>query len=172
MKSTALNIIANKLNLKGQEYAACNMFGKPYFMQYVGECQYTLGDDEDGLVSRIPEGSRYIKSEDILYEIKKIQQEQILADGYVYEHIRRGMPKNQREALKNSYKMKKDLECLEFAQEKYSNGETTLQMLDDAKIYDMDSAELEEKSWTELANVRYFYEFFRKHKDAFEDSEW
>ena len=225
-KSTALNIIANTLNLKGQEYAACNMFGKPYFMQYVGECQYTLGDDEDGLVSRIPEGSRYIKSEDILYEIKKIQQEQILADGYVYEHIRRGMPKNQREALKNSYKMKKDLECLEFAQEKYSNGETTLQMLDDylepdalylldepevslspanqvalaeqlnkmarflgcqfiiathspfmlgtlnAKIYDMDSAELEEKSWTELANVRYFYEFFRKHKDAFEDSEW
>lgn len=63
-------------------------------------------------------------SEDILYEIKKIQQEQVLEDGYIYEHIRRGMPKGQREHLKNSYKMKKDLECLVFAQEKYSNGET------------------------------------------------
>lgn len=225
-KSTALNIIANKLELNGQEYASSNMFGKPYFMQFVGECRYTLGDGEDGAALRIPKGSRYVKSEDILYEIKKIQQEQILADGYIYEHIRRGMPKEQREALRNSYQMKKDMERLEFAQEKYSNGETTLQMLDDylepdalylldepevslspenqvalakqlnkmarflgcqfiiathspfmlgtlnAKIYDLDSSELEEKTWTELANVRYFYEFFRKHRDAFEDGGW
>ena len=133
------------------------------------------------------------------------------------------MPKEQRENLKNSYKMIKDLECLKFAQEKYSNGETTLQMLEDyiepdalylldepevslspanqvalaeqinkmtrflgcqfiisthspfmlgtlnAKIYDLDSGELEEKRWTELANVRYFYEFFRKYREEFEN---
>lgn len=224
-KSTMLNIIANKLKLEGQEYASCNMFGTtPYFMQFVGECQYSPGEDEDGRTLAIPRRSRYIKSEDILYEIKKIQQEQVLEDGYVYEHIRRGMPKEQRENLKNSYKMKKDLENLIFAQEKYSNGETTLQMLEDyiepdalylldepevslspanqvalaqefnkmarflgcqfiiathspfmlgtlnAKIYDLDTGELEEKKWTKLANVRYFYEFFRKHGGEFEEA--
>ena len=226
-KSTMLNIIANKLKLKGQEYATSNMFGtKPYFMQFIEECQYSLGEDEDGLITRLPKGSRYIKSEDILYEIKKIQQEQILEDGYVYEHIRRGMPKEQRENLKNSYKMKRDIECLVFAQEKYSNGETTLQLLEDyiepdalylldepevslspenqvvlaeelnkmarflgcqfiiathspfmlgtlnAKIYNLDSEDMEEMIWTELANVRYFYEFFRKHKNEFEGGEF
>lgn len=223
-KSTMLNIIANRLQLDGLEYAASNMFGTtPYFMQFINECQYSLGEDEDGRTVLLPKGSRYIKSEDILYEIKKIQQEQILEDGYVYEHIRRGMPKEQRENLKNSYKMKKDLECLLFAQEKYSNGETTLQMLEDyiepdalylldepevslspanqvalaeelnkmarflgcqfiiathspfmlgtlnAKIYDLDTGELEEKTWTKLANVRYFYEFFQRRKAEFED---
>ena len=225
-KSTMLNIIANKLQLEGYEYATSNMFGTtPYFMQFINECQYSLGEDEDGRTVRVPKGSRYIKSEDILYEIKKIQQEQILEDGYVYEHIRRGMPKEQRKNLKNSYKMKKDIECLVFAQEKYSNGETTLQMLGDyiepdalylldepevslspenqvalaeelnkmarflgcqfiiathspfmlgtlnAKIYDLDSGEMEEKKWTELANVRYFYEFFKRRETEFEDGE-
>ncbi len=222
-KSTMLNIIANKLGLKGQEYASCNMFGPcSYFMRFIGECRYTPGEEEDGSVVRIPKESRYIKSEDILYEIKKIQQEQVLADGYVYEHIRRGMPKEQRENLKNSWQMKKAMENIIFSQEKYSNGETTLQMLEDyiepdglylldepevslspanqvalaeqlnemarflrcqfiiathspfllgtlnAKIYDLDSGELEERRWSELSNVRYFYEFFKKHKKEFE----
>lgn len=225
-KSTMLNIIANKLRLKGQEYATSNRYGStPYFMQFIDECQYSLGEDEDGRTVKLPRGSRYIKSEDILYEIKKIQQEQILEDGYVYEHIRKGMPKEQRENLKNSYKMKQEIEYLKFAQEKYSNGETTLQMLEDymepdalylldepevslspenqvalaeklnemarylgcqfiiathspymlgtlnAKIYNLDSEELEEMKWTELANVRYIYEFFKKHKEEFEDKE-
>ena len=130
-KSTILNIIANKLQLKGQEYATNNKFAG-YFPQFINECDFTLGEDETGKsVKKVPADSRYIKSEDILYEIKKIQQEQILADGYVYEHIRRGMPKKQREQLKNSFQMKQQMEYMKFAQEKYSNGETTLQMLDD-----------------------------------------
>ena len=37
-----------------------------------------------------------------------------------------------------------------------------------ARIYDLDSGELEERQWQQLANVRYFYEFFKKHKDEFE----
>ena len=111
---------------------------------------------------------------------------------------------------------------LKFAQEKYSNGETTLQMLDDyiepdalylldepevslspenqailaenlnklarflncqfiisthspfmlgtlhAKIYNLYSSELEEAKWTELENMRYFFDFFQKHKGEFE----
>lgn len=220
-KSTMLNIIANKLKLQGQECAACNMFGS-YFTQFIEECRYSVGEEEDGSAARIPKGSRYIKSEDILYEIKKIQQEQVLEEGYIYEHIRRGMPKEQRGELKNSWQMRKAIENMIFCQEKYSNGETTMQMLEDymepdalylldepevslspanqvalaeqinemarflrcqfiiathspfllgtlnAKIYDLDSGELEERRWSELANVRYFYEFFQKHKEEFE----
>lgn len=224
-KSTLLNIIANKLQIEGQEYATSNQYGTtPYFMKFVNECNYTLGEDEDGRpIRRLPLRSRYIKSEDILYEIKKIQQEQILADGYIYEHIRRGMAKEQREELRNSDKMRKQMEIIKFAQEKYSNGETTLQMLDDylesdalylldepevslspanqtllagkinemsrllgcqfiiathspfmlgtlrAKIYNLDSEELEVTKWTELENVKYFYNFFKKHKKDFFD---
>lgn len=223
-KSTMLNIIANRLGLEGQEYAASNQYGRVlYFPQFVEECRYTLGDDEEGRpVRRIPKSSRYLKSEDILYEIKKIQQEQILGDGYVYEHVRRGLPKEQRELFRNSYDTQQRLECLKFAQEKYSNGETTLQMLEDylepdalylldepevslspanqtelaeklntlarflgcqfiiathspfmlgtlnAKIYNLDSKELAEAKWTELENVRYFYDFFAKHRKEFE----
>lgn len=223
-KSTMLNIMANKLQIEGQEYATSNQYGIiHYFTKFIDECRYTLGEDEDGRqIGRLPRGSRYIKSEDILYEIKKIQQEQILGDGYIYEHIRRGMNKEQIEQLKNSDKMRKQMEFLKFAQEKYSNGETTIQMLDDyvesdalylldepevslspanqtllaekinkmsrllgcqfiisthspfmlgtlnAKIYNLDSRELEVTKWTDLENVRYSYDFFERHKKEFE----
>ena len=36
-----------------------------------------------------------------------------------------------------------------------------------AKIYNSDSEDLEVSEWTELENVRYFYEFFEKHKEKF-----
>lgn len=222
-KSTILNIMANKLQMEGQEYATSNKYGiTPYFKKFIDECSYTLGEEESGIpIGRLPEGSRYIKSEDILYEIKKIQQEQILGDGYIYEHVRRGMPKEQREQLRNSVKMSEQMEYMKFAQEKYSNGETTLQMLDDyiepdalylldepevslspanqillaekinkmsrflgcqfiisthspfmlgtlnAKIYNLDSRELEETKWTELGNVKYFFDFFERHRNEF-----
>ncbi len=225
-KSTMLNIMANKLGLEGLEYATSNQYGRvPYFMKFVEECSFSLGEEEDGRpLSRIPAGSRYVKSEDILYEIKKIQQEQVLEDGYVYEHVRRGLSREQREEFRNSYGTAQKLEILKFAQEKYSNGETTLQMLDDymepdalylldepevslspenqtklaerlnrmarflgcqfvisthspfmlgtlqAKIYDLDSRDLEVVGWTELKNVRYFFEFFERHRMLFIDT--
>lgn len=224
-KSTMLNIMANKLQLEGLEYATSNQYGRvPYFMKFVEGCSFSLGEEEDGrALSRIPSGSRYIKSEDILYEIKKIQQEQVLEDGYVYEHVRRGLAREQREAFRKSYATEKRLEILKYAQEKYSNGETTLQMLDDylepdalylldepevslspenqtrlaerlnrmarflgcqfvisthspfmlgtlqAKIYNLDSREMEVAEWMELKNVRYFFEFFERHRGEFED---
>lgn len=223
-KSTVLNIIANKLKLQGQEYAASNRFGRVlYFERFVEECRFTLGEREDGGTFReIPRGSRYIKSEDILYEIKKIQQEQVLQDGYVYEHVRRGMDKEAVRGALDSWGTRQKLENLVYAQEKYSNGETTLQMLEDfiepdglylldepevslspenqvalaeklnrmarflgcqfivathspfvlgtlqGRIYDLDSREWEEKEWTELGNVRYFWRFFEGRRGEFE----
>lgn len=222
-KSTILNIMANKLQLEGQEYVTSNKYGKViYYTKFVDECSFTLGDDENGRqLYKLPKHSRYIKSEDILYEIKKIQQEQILNDGYIYEHIKRGMDKKSREDFKNSAKVHKQIEYLKFAQEKYSNGETTLQMFDDfvepdalylldepevslspvnqvflaekinemsrllgcqfiisthspfllgtlnSKIYNLDSKKFDVTKWTDLENIRCFYNFFQNHKNEF-----
>lgn len=37
-----------------------------------------------------------------------------------------------------------------------------------AKIYNLNSNDLEEAKWTDLENVRYFYNFVQEHKDEFE----
>lgn len=39
--------------------------------------------------------------------------------------------------------------------------------LKNAKIYDMDACPVDLKSWTELGNVRAYYEFFKEHEDEF-----
>ena len=41
----------------------------------------------------------------------------------------------------------------------------------DAKIYDLSGEKACVKRWTELSNVRAYYEFFKKHEDEFEDEE-
>lgn len=38
-----------------------------------------------------------------------------------------------------------------------------------AKIYDLDEDPADVKKWTELGNVRAYYEFFRKHRSEFEE---
>ncbi|MBQ7886061.1 MAG: AAA family ATPase [Clostridia bacterium] len=38
-----------------------------------------------------------------------------------------------------------------------------------AKIYDLDSDPVDVRKWTELRNVRTYYEFFKTHQSAFED---
>ena len=39
--------------------------------------------------------------------------------------------------------------------------------LKDAKIYDLDSRPAESKKWTELPNVKIYYDFFMDHKNEF-----
>ena len=81
-KSTLLNIIANCLKVKGKEYATSNSYGiVDYCGLFSSECSYSFGEDDYGnMIRNIPTNSRYIKSEDILYEIKKIQQKQVLCN--------------------------------------------------------------------------------------------
>ena len=225
-KSTLLNIIANKLELKGKEYAAGNSFGLvDYCGQFSQECCFDFGDDEEAgcLFHSLPTNSRYIKSEDILYEIKKIQQRQVLADGMTYDYVKRGMSVAEAEQFLSSKEGRKQQGYIEFAQEKYSNGETSLQYLEEflrpdalylldepevslspanqvkiaqemnqmarylncqfiiathspfmlgtlnAKIYNIDSPDYDIAKWSELENVRYFYDFFKKHEKEFID---
>ena len=37
-----------------------------------------------------------------------------------------------------------------------------------AKIYDMDEETVDVKRWSELGNVRAYYDFFKKHEREFE----
>ncbi|WP_251551227.1 AAA family ATPase [Neobacillus muris] len=221
-KSTLLNLIANKLNITGAEGLTNNGYNQ-YPIDYIANCSYRLGEKEsDGESDRVPPNSLYIKSEDILYEIKKIQQEAVLKEGYLYQHAKLGYTKEQLEELKHSSQMYKQIENMKFAIEKYSNGETSMQLFEeylapdgfylldepetslsptnqiqlaeeinklarffdcqfiiathspfmlgtlDAKIYNLDAPLLRTNKWTELENVRFFYDFFKKRKNEFE----
>lgn len=222
-KSTLLNIIANKLQLKGKEYATSNSYGTvDYCNSFSAECSYSLGEDDFGIdIKNIPLNSRYIKSEDILYEIKKIQQKQVLSDGMEYDYVQKGMTLQEAKKFVESVEGKKQEEYIKFAQEKYSNGETSMQyfeeylqpnalyLLDEpevslspsnqvqlaneinklarllgcqfiiathspfmlgtlnAKIYNIDTKEYDVVRWSELENVRYFYDFFKRHEQEF-----
>lgn len=223
-KSTLLNIIANKLEIKGKEYATSNSFGiVDYCGAFSSECSYSLGEDDLGQSIRdLPPNSRYIKSEDILYEIKKIQQKQVLSDGMEYDYVQKGMALQEARRFLASNKGKRQQEYIEFAQEKYSNGETSLRyfeehllpdalyLLDEpevslspanqvalaeqinkmarllecqfiiathspfmlgtlnAKIYNIDTKEYDVVRWSQLENVRYFYDFFKAHEKEFQ----
>ncbi|MBR1855042.1 MAG: AAA family ATPase [Lachnospiraceae bacterium] len=222
-KSTILNIIANKLKLPGKEYATSNSFGRvDYCGRFSEECAFGLADDENSgrPIRSIPKNSRFIKSEDILYEIKKVQQRQVLAEGLLYDCMKAGRTRREAETFLASKEGPK-LEELEFGQEKFSNGETAMQYFDefltpdalflmdepeislspanqvalaqeinkmahflgcqfiiathspfllgtlDAKIYNIDSVDYRVCKWSELENVRYFYEFFKKREADF-----
>lgn len=135
-KSTLLNIIAQKINARGYETYT---YGQQYIDKFVRECRFDVGEDELGADLRIPQASLYIKSEDILFEIKKIQQEDALERGYVYDLMKqKGIDRKSAEqsfySHENSFWSRKEI--LEFAQEKYSNGETAMQILMDAFIPD------------------------------------
>ncbi len=127
-KSTLLNLIANKLSITGAE-SYNPAYGK-YSLQYLAECSYDLEEQLDGGSCQIPADSLYLKSEDILYEIKKIQQEAILREGYVYQQAKLGYTKEQLDDLKRSQKLYQQIEIMKFANEKYSNGETSMQLFD------------------------------------------
>lgn len=131
-KSTILNIIAHKLNIKGKERNYSRVDGwYPYFEEYASKCEYELGEDENGRTFNIlPENSKYIKSEEILYEIRKIQQDAVLQESIESNLVRERGLQNAREFLKTKVG-EKQFSRFAFSQDKYSNGETTLQILED-----------------------------------------
>lgn len=159
-KSTILNLIAHKLNLKGKELIHQPVQGEyPYYEKFISSCQYSLEEDENGKkIKKIPQDSRYIKSEEILYEIRKIQQESILEEGLISNLVRQGMEVNKAKEFTKTEEGQVQLARFEFAQEKYSNGETTMQILEDNiqpdQLYLLDEPEvsLSPQNQVELAH--------------------
>ncbi|SIR70561.1 hypothetical protein [Paenibacillus macquariensis] len=77
-KSTLLNVIPIKLGISGAERMTSYGHGI-YAQRFLDLSSYQLGHDEqENEIRQLPEGSQYMKSEGILYEIKKIQQSSVL----------------------------------------------------------------------------------------------
>lgn len=132
-KSTLLNVISNKLGITGAEKLASqfSLFAK----QFLDLSSFQLGlNEREHEISRLPEGSRYLKSEDILYEVKKIQQASVLREGLLYEQKNKGMNTAQVQRYEASYRFKQELENIQFSQEKYSNGETSMQFFEETLL--------------------------------------
>lgn len=129
-KSSLLNIMANKLGIAGAERMTSDF--SPYVQRFLDASSYRLGQNEDEReLRKLPEGSRYMKSEDILYEIKKIQQAGVLRESLLHEQRGGGMSREETEAYGDSYAFKKRMGIIQFSQEKYSNGETSMHYFGD-----------------------------------------
>ncbi len=221
-KSTLLNIIAGVLGLEGEEKMR---FGQSFIDRYMQACSYTLATDARGIPLRIPAQSRYIKSEDLLFVIKCIQQEEALERDFMYKERQKGKSLAEVKGMFYDGTAAEALKTMAFRQEKYSNGETAMQLLEDdlqpgglylldepevslslqnqqkltekivelarffdcqfviathspillaglrGTIYNLDPPHARECSWYELENVRYLYDFFRRHENAFDRHE-
>lgn len=227
-KSTALNIIAEKLELDRD-----SVFNKSnFFPDYLALCQAEL-------MQEVPEHSRIVTSDDVFDYMLNIrclnegidQRRSELFQEYLdvkysnfqmksmadYEQLRRV---NKARSNTQSKFVRKEL--MDNVRE-YSNGESAfhyfaekigengLFLLDEpenslsparqqelvkfiedsarffgcqfvisthspfllamkgAKIYDLDECPVDVKRWTQLENVRVYYEFFREHKEEFAD---
>ena len=222
-KSTLLSLVAKKIQARGYEDYTVSQLG---IEQFVSECTISYGEDDYGHELMIPKGSLYLKSEDLLYEVKKVEQESALENGYVFDEMRiNNLTKEQAILKLHSPVMKgapSRLACIQFNQEKYSNGETAMTILENslepdnlylldepevslspsnqvklaeeinklarflncqfiiathspfmlgtlnARIYNMDDECMDVSRWQDLENVRYFYNFFKKHEIEFE----
>ncbi|GIP15907.1 ATPase AAA [Paenibacillus montaniterrae] len=130
-KSSLLNIIANKLGIKGNERMASYGENK-YAERFMEYCSFELGEDErEHKLAGLPDKSLYLKSEDILYEIKKIQQQAVLREGLLFEQAKQGANRAELAQYEGSFELYKKLDIVSYAQEKYSNGETSMQLFED-----------------------------------------
>ena len=122
-----------------------------------------------------------MKSEDVLYEIKKIQQEEALEQGYVYEQMLTDILEPDNLYLldepevslspQNQVKLAEEInQCARFLGCQFIIATHSPFMLGtlQAKIYNLESTEVEEAKWYELKNVQLFYEFFDKNRKYFE----
>lgn len=144
-KSTILNIIAHKLNLKGKERSNPKVIGTlDYFEDYASKCCYELGETTMQILEdNIQPDSLYLLDE----------PEVSLS------------PQNQVKLAEELNKMSRYL-GVQFIIATHSP--FMLGILN-AKIYDIDTKDYRVKKWNELENVKYFYEFFKSRSREFDN---
>lgn len=226
-KSTALNVIAEKLRLQRD-----SIFNKSnFFPDYLRMCELEI-------VGEIPEHSRIITSDDVfdyMLNIRHLNEGIDLKREELFEeYLEAKYSKFQLSSLDDYDQLKKVVTARSKSQSwyvrselmdnvrEYSNGESAyryftekigenalylldepenslsperqlelMQLIEDssrffgcqfiisthspfllslrgAKIYDLDENPPKVKRWTELKNVRIYYEFFKNHADKFE----
>lgn len=226
-KTTALNVIAEKLHLKRDTlYNRSN-----FFEDYTKMCFYEV-------TKTIPEGSRIITSDDVfdfMLNLRSIndginRKREDLFEDYLdakYSHfqmkslddyeqlkkvttarsnsqskfVRKNLMDNVREHSngesaflyfadkikdnglylldepENSLSPEKQQELLKFLEDSarffgcqfiISTHSPFLLSIRGAKIYDLDEEPVDVKRWTELSNVRAYFDFFKQHENEFE----
>lgn len=106
----------------------------------------------------------------------KIQQRQVLSEGMEYDYMQRGMSINEAKQFIASNEGRKQVALAEKINKMArllgcqfiiaTHSPFMLGTLN-AKIYNLDTKEYDVVKWSELENVRYFYDFFKKHKEEF-----
>ena len=189
----------------------------------------TIYKDFKELTEEIEDYQQILEEEDkiinefdkVANEIRKIQQDAVLQES-IKSNLTREKGIKDAEDFLETKEGAKQFSRFAFAQDKYSNGETTLQILEeniepdklylldepevslspknqvelakkinemsrylgiqfiisthspfmlgilDAKIYNLDTTDYRVQKWSELENVRYFYDFFMSRKDEFD----
>ena len=226
-KTTALNIIAEKLGLERDTlYNRSN-----FFEDYTRMCSYETEEE-------IPEGSRIITSDDVfdfmlnlrsindginrkreelfqeyldtkyshfqmksLDDYEQLRKSAMAKSNTQSKYIRKNLMDNVREhsngesaflyfadkikenALylldepENSLSPERQQELMKFIEDSarffgcqfvIATHSPFLLSMKGAKIYDMDEETVDVKRWSELANVRVYYEFFKKHEKEFD----
>ena len=91
--------------------------------------------------------------------------EQIESDAlYLLDEPENSLSITKQKELKSFLQDSAENFCCQFV---ISTHSPILLSIEGAKIYDIDSYPVECKKWTELENVRSYYEFFREHSDEF-----
>ena len=101
-KSTVLNIIAERLDLRNKTLGNTN----EYFNSCVRKCAFTLGADS------IPEDSMMIRSEDIMHYIANIRKRNADIDKVVQGWLEKGVDKKRRGTLEAEHMVKQQFEVL------------------------------------------------------------
>ena len=199
-KTTALNVIAEKLGLKRDTlYNRSN-----FFETYTHMCDFRTEHP-------IPSVSRIITSDDVFDFMLNLRSINEGSDGRLREshmarsksqskYVRKNLMDNVREHSngesaflyfsekieenglylldepENSLSPDRQQELLKFLEDSarffgcqflISTHSPFLLSMRNAKIYDMDEEVVDVKRWTELENVRVYYEFFKKHEGEF-----
>lgn len=225
-KTTALNVIAEKLGLERES----NFNKSSFFQQYVDSCEYEIR-------SEVQHGSRIITSDDVFDYMLNLRalndgidlKREELFDEYLEakysdfkyrsledydelkkvnlsrrktqsKYVRENLMNNVREISngesafmyftdkikenglyildepENSLSAARQIELVQFLEESarffqcqfiISTHSPFILSMKGAKIYDLDNTPVRTKSWTELENVRIYYEFFKKHENEF-----
>lgn len=176
-KTTALNVIAEKLNLQRDSLYNRSNFFEDYMDKKYGHFQMRSLADYDQLKkvnsARRSSQSQYIRknlSDNVrehsngesafLYFAEKIQENGL----YLLDEPENSLsPEKQQELLRFLEDSARFFGC-QFVIATHS---PFLLSMPQAKIYDLDEEIVDVKKWFDLANVKAYYEFFKKHEQEF-----
>lgn len=171
-KTTALNVIAESLHLKRD--ALYNKSG--FFEDYVGMCDRSIEDYEqlrEVNAARKLSKSKYVKGRlnanvrehsngetAFLYFTENIRENGL----YLLDEPENSLsPQRQMELAEHIAQYARFFGC-QFVIATHS---PFLLAMRNAKIYNLDEEKMQVSKWTELGNVRAYYEFFREHEGEF-----